>query len=191
MQSCEARSAGTFGVPRRFQIDGRRHQHSLQRYEPARAETGIAEFAETNGDIGAFRHQILPRIGNRHLEAQQRMRGEKFRQPRNDLARAIDHWQREADDAAQWIEAARRVFGVLDFGEDLARPIQEQRARIGDGDAARRAQQQRDAEPGFEFADDARNRRLRQAEFARGARKVAALGGADKNRQFLKPITHL
>ena len=32
----------------RFQVGGRRHQHSLKRYEPARAEAGIAEFAETN-----------------------------------------------------------------------------------------------------------------------------------------------
>jgi hypothetical protein len=56
---------------------------------------------------------------------------------------------------------------------------------------ARPAQQQRDAEPGFEFTDDARNRRLRQAELAAGARKTAALRGADEDGQFLPSVAHL
>ena len=47
-------------------------------------------------------------------------------------ARAVDHGQRETDDAAQRIEAARGVLGVLDLGQDLAGAIEEQRAGIGD-----------------------------------------------------------
>ena len=77
-------------------------------------KTESAEFAKPDRDIGAFGDQILPRIDHRHLDPQQRMQVEEFRQPRNDLPRAVEHRQRQADDASQGIDAARGVFGVLD-----------------------------------------------------------------------------
>ena len=119
------------------------------------------------------------------------MQAEEFRQPRNDLAGAVEHRQRQADGAAQGIDAARGVFGVLDFGEDFARALEKQRAGIRHRDAAGGAQQQRHAEAGFQFADDARDRGLRQPEFARRAGKTAAFRRAHENRQFLQPVTHL
>ena len=111
-------------------------------------------------------------------------------QPGNDLAGAVDHGYRKADGAAQGIDTTRGIFGILDFGEDFAGAIQEQRAGVGHREASRGAQQQRDAEPRLQFADDARHRRLRQAKLAGGPGKAAALRGAHKHRQFLQPVTH-
>jgi hypothetical protein len=103
----------------------------------------------------------------------------------------------EPDGAAERIEAARGFLGVLDLAEDFARAIEERDASVGHCDAAGGAQQpggaqqQRDAETGFEFTDDARHRRLRQPEFAPRARKTAALRRAHENCQFLQPVAHL
>ena len=119
------------------------------------------------------------------------MEAKKLSQARNDLACAIDHRQCQANDAAQGIEAARRIFGVFDLGQDLAGAIEKQRTGIGNRDASRRAQQQRHAEPCLQLADDARHRRLRQAEFAPRARKAAAFRRAHENGQFLQPVAHL
>ena len=41
-----------------------------------------------------------------------------------------------------------------------------------------------------EFANDARHRRLRQAEFACRPRKTSAFRGAHEDRQFLQPVAH-
>lgn len=97
---------------------------------------------------------------------QQGMHGQEFGQSRNDLARAVNHGDRETDGATERIKPARGVFGILDLGQNFAGAIEEQRAGFRQRDAARGAQQQRDAKPGLEFIDDARHRWLRQAEFA-------------------------
>ena len=75
-------------------------------------------------------------------------------------------------------------------GKDFAGALQEKLTGIGERDAPGAAQQQRDAKPLFQLADDARHRWLRQAEFAAGSREAAAVRGANENRQFLEPIAH-
>lgn len=124
-------------------------------------KTEIIELAETDGDVGAFRNEVLPLIRHRHFHAQLRMRGEKFGKMWNNLPRAVNHGQREADQTAQRIEPARSVLGVFKSGQDLACAFQKQLARVRQGDASRRPQQQCDAETPFKLTYDARNRRLR------------------------------
>src|SRR5216684_9273700 len=63
--------------------------HPLQRFKLAGTEYGIAQLAKPDGDVGALGDQILPLIGNRHLDPQQRVRGEKFWQPGNDFASSV------------------------------------------------------------------------------------------------------
>ena len=86
---------------------------------------------------------------------------------------------------------ARGVLGILDLAQYLAGALQEQRAGVGQRDAPRGAEQQRDAEPRLQLADDARDRRLRQRKLARGFGEAAAVGGTHENLQFLQPVTHL
>jgi len=162
----------------------------LQRLQLACAEGGITQIAHANGDIGTFGDQVLARIDNRHFHLQQGMSGQKLRQQRNDPARAVGHRDRQPDKTAKRVEAPRRIFGMLDFGQDLARPIEKQRAGIGYSDAARGAQEQRHPKPCLEVTNDPRYGRLRQAKFASGSRKAAAFRRAHENRQFLKPVTH-
>jgi hypothetical protein len=125
----------------RLQVSGRGDQHALQRHQLAGAEGGVVEFAEADGDVGAFGEQILARIDHGHFHPQQRMHLQKFRQPRNDLAGAVDHGDRKPDDAAERIEAARGVLGVLDLAQDFSGAVEKQRAGIGHRDAARGPQQ--------------------------------------------------
>ena len=191
MQSCPARSAGVLGAPRARKIGGGGDQHALQRHEFSRAEDGVLEVAEPDRDIGAFGDQILPRIDHRHLDPKQRMQAEKFWKPRNDLARTVHDRDREPDGAPQRVQPARCILGILDVGQYFASAVEEQRAGVGDRDAAGGAQEQRHAEPRLQIADDARYRWLRQPEFAPRARKAAALRRAHENRQFLHPVTHL
>jgi hypothetical protein len=60
----------------------------------------------------------------------------------------------------QRIDAACGILGILDFGEDFAGAIEEQRSAIRCRDAPRRSQQELHAEPALQFADDARYRGL-------------------------------
>ncbi len=52
------------------------------------------------------------------------MRGEKFGKVRNDLPRAVNNGQGEADQAAERIESARSILRVFKPGQDLTRAVQ-------------------------------------------------------------------
>jgi hypothetical protein len=116
------------------------------------------------------------------------MSGEEFGEPRNDLARAVDHRKRKPDQAAQRIAAARRILGVFQTCKNFACTLKKQRARVGRRNAPRGAEEERDAKAFLKVADDAGDRWLRQPEFPRGARKAAALRGANEDGQLLQPV---
>ncbi|MGY4450207.1 hypothetical protein ACVWZR_004867 [Bradyrhizobium sp. i1.3.1] len=137
-----------------------------------------------------FHNEVLPFVGDGQLDAQEGMGLKEFRQARNDVSRAVDDRHRDAQRSTQGIDAARGVLGILDISQHFARTRQEQRTGVRDRDAARGPQQQLDAEPRLQVADDARHRGLRQAELARGLRKAAALCCADEHSQFLQSVTH-
>lgn len=66
--------------------------------------------------------------------------------------------------------------GLVDIGEDRARPLEVGPVGLGEADAACGAVQQRDAEFRFELADLCGERRLGHVEPLGGATEMALLG---------------
>jgi hypothetical protein len=66
--------------------------------------------------------------------------------------------------------------GFLDVAQDDPRPLEQLFTRGQKLHAARRAGEEFDAEFGFELADAARERRLRNVQATRGARQVGLFG---------------
>ncbi len=169
-----------------FQIGRRSHQHALKRLELARSEYRVVQFAKTNGDVGAFCDQILPRIGNRHFKPQQRMRVEKFRQPRNDL-RAF---RRGTGKARRMVPRSESTPRAASSASSISARISRARSRKSAPASVTVIlrvvrSRQRHTEAALSSSPMIRDTDgLRQPEFAAGARKTSALRRAHENPQF-------
>ena len=116
---------------------------------------------------------------------------QEVRQPRNDLANPEAGRQRDAEHAAQFSGAARGVVGLLQAGQQRFDPGEIVRAGVGQRHMSRGPHQQRRPDLLFQLGQDARDRRLRQAELAAGARKAAGMRGANEGAERQEPVGHL
>ena len=124
------------------------------------------------------------------LDAQFRMPLFEGGQSGDDFANAERPRQRHPQGAAQAVCSARGIFGIVEIAEDLPRPFEKEPAGVGRDDVPRSAQQKLHAQPRLEACDNPRYRWLRHPEFARDAREVAGLAGANEGGQFSEPVTH-
>ena len=68
--------------------------------------------------------------------------------------------------------------------DDLARPLEHRRARLGQLDAGARAAQQREPELGLELPDRSRDRRLREMQLLGGEREGPGVDHLDESAQL-------
>ncbi len=109
----------------RLQVSGGGNDQACERSQLACAERRIAERSEADRDVRALRDEVLPLIRHGHFHTQLRVRGEEFGEPRDDFTGAVNHRQRQSDQAAKRVQAARGILGLLKSGQDFASAFQK------------------------------------------------------------------
>ncbi len=148
------------------EVAGRRHHHGAQRRpDRNRHHVELDALAEPDAGVEAARHEVHQPVVHHHLDRDVGMIDQELRQAgREDRARGIG----EGGEA----ERARRRVAPVGERRDPALHRVERRAKRGQQplarrrrrDAARRAREKADAEPGLELAHGVAERRGRQAE---------------------------
>jgi hypothetical protein len=153
-------------------------------------ETRIRLLSDPEREVGALGDEVLVPVRDHQIDPELRMVGEEIRKERNDPPHAKGRRQRHAQKTGKPVRAARRVLGVVDRCNRLARPDEQGFARVGRGNLARRPREQLDAQSGLERGDRARDGRLRQPELLAGLRKAPGFNRAGEERKLMKPIIH-
>ena len=124
---------------------------ALSSFRATKLEFG--QVPDPEREVGPFGDQVLVAVRHHQIDLQERMPGQERRQQRDDLPGAVARRKGDPQDARQAVGPARRVLGVVDGEEGLARPPQQGFAGVGRRHLPRGADQKLDAEPALERRD--------------------------------------
>ena len=118
------------------------------------------------------------------------MPAHEVRKPGDDRPHAEVRAQTDAQYSAQLSCSARRVFGLLELGQDELDARQEVPAGVGQRDGARGPHEQRDADFALQRRDRPRRGRLRNVELPTGRGKASLAGDPGEQPQREEAVAH-
>ena len=189
MIACWAKSAGVSGETGLVEVSSRRGKDPRPCENSPHRRCRVGKRTKAKRDVDAFGHEVFALVSHHQVDPQRRIPAHEVRKPGDDLAHGKVRSQTDPQYSAQLSRSARRVFRLVEFGEDGLDASQEVRAGVGQRHRARGPDEQRDAD----FALQRRSSETRSiAEYSAptGRRKASLAGDPSEQPQCEEPVAH-